>query len=234
MPANRFFLDHPLLQENRAHLQGTEAHHLTKVMRKSRGAIVELIDGHGKLATAEVLAVGRELVELKILSLTESEKPERRILCQAIPRLNRLETILEKGTELGMTELWLFPGELSEKTSLTKNQIERIHTLFVSALKQCGRLYLPLLELKPSLLEWKELPLQSFFGDIAPDAPPFPQKLRHEPILFCVGPEAGFTPKEEEKLRKLGAQGVALSHAILRTDTAPLVALSLIEFLIRA
>jgi len=212
-------------------LVGDESHHLARVMRKSHGDMVELVNGRNQLAHAEILAHEKKGVRLKVVQVEKKQfTGHPTILCQALPRLNRLETIVEKGTELGMTALWLFPGALSEKKELSSTQMQRLKTIAISAMKQCGRLDLPEIIFKPALSHWISLEYPAYFGDVDPQAPPFLELLqRHEGVLFFIGPESGLTEEEETRLRSLGAQGVHLHSHILRTDTASLVALSLIS-----
>jgi 16S rRNA (uracil1498-N3)-methyltransferase len=139
---------------------------------------------------------------------------------------------LEKGTELGMSQLWLFPGQRSERKQLTESQLEHMRATSIAAMKQCGRLYLPSIELKPPLLQWQKLNSVAFFGDLSSIAPLFNSVWKEltsvSEVLFFVGPEGGFTVDEERKLHEIQVQGVRLHKNILRTDTAALVALSLI------
>jgi 16S rRNA (uracil1498-N3)-methyltransferase len=228
MPHSRFFLDAPFQLQHELLLVGEEAHHLSRVMRKKGGETIELVNGRHQLALATILFIEKKGVGLHLFELVErAPHPFPVILCQAIPRLNRLDWIVEKGTELGMTQLWLFPGELSEKKELTPSQLNRVHTISIAALKQSGRLDLPTISLKPPLLEWEHLPCRAYFGDLSEEAPPFLSLYKkEEATLFFIGPESGFTSEEEYHLRHLAASGVKLHPHILRTDTAPLVVLS--------
>jgi 16S rRNA (uracil1498-N3)-methyltransferase len=230
MPHSRFFIDSALNVDDVVLLEGDEAHHLQRVMRKKVGDQVELVNGCNQLALCKILAFEKKGIQLKTLSLIEKQMDHFPIiLCQALPRLNRLETIVEKGTELGMTELRLFSGELSEKKELSATQLQRLKIISIAAMKQCGRLDLPKISLKQPLLGWQSLDYPAFFGDLSEEAPPFLSCFqKKEGILFFIGPESGFTEQEENHLRALGAQGVRLHPSILRTDTAPLVALALI------
>ena len=230
MPAERYFFEKELVVDEKIILPYPESHHLVKVMRTPIGQMVELINGQNQLAQAKVLKIKKE-VELEIIEVETKDPPAHKIiLCQAIPRFNRLENIVEKGTELGMTDLWLFPGDLSEKKKLTDHQLQRLHTITISALKQCGRLDLPHIQLKPSLTQWDKLPYPAYFGDTNPEAPPFAQIIEKSPeIIICIGPESGFSKNELTQLHKLSAHGISLHSNTLRTDTASLVALSLIS-----
>ena len=230
MPAERYYIDIPLISDQEVTLPYPESHHLVKVMRTPTGKTVELINGHNQLAQATVLTAHKK-IQLQITSVTTQDSPPHKIiLCQALPRLNRLETIVEKGTELGMTALWLFPGDLSEKRELTDNQFQRVKTIAISAIKQCGRLDLPEIILKPPLSKWDPLPFPAYFGDTDPEAPRFfDQWKKSSDVCFFIGSESGFSKKELTHLQHLKAQGVRLHPNILRTDTAPLVALTIIK-----
>ncbi len=234
MPVERFYIESELNQETHVLLKNEELHHLAHVVRIKEGEIIELLNGKGSLATAQVEKITRQHAELKILSTTTSPTPSYElILAQAIPRQPRLEYILEKAVELGVTKIWLFPGELSEKKSLSPSHLERAHYIITSAMKQCGRLFAPELILTPSLFNWDptSLPKASFFGDTDPKAKPFLSYLINEkPTSLCIviGSEKGFNPKETAWMKDtLHLQGVHLHPNILRTDTAAIASLSL-------
>jgi 16S rRNA (uracil1498-N3)-methyltransferase len=235
MPAERYYLDDPLSNSS-CQLQDAEFHHLAHVMRTRKGDSVELVNGKGALAHATVEYLGKERATLTIQSLKQVEEPACRImLAQAIPKPNRLDFILEKGTELGVDSFWLFQGNLSAKKEFFPHQLERARLLTIAAMKQCGRLFLPSIELKPPLAHWSSLTdVNAFFGDVKPTAPLFDDYLKtisasDRPVLFFTGPESGFNLQEVEVLTTLGARGVKLHANTLRTDTASLVALSLIS-----
>lgn len=234
MPLERYFIDADLKDGETVLLQNQEFHHFLHVMRTQLDEEVEIINGQGLLATAHVSKIGKKSAELKIRSLVEEKcLPYKVILAQAIPRIHRLDFIVEKGTELGMTDLWLFPGALSERKNLSDHQLERLRHLSIAAAKQCGRLWLPTIQVLPPLAAWETILCNAYFGDLSEAAPPFATLLKKESteknVLFVTGPESGFDPKEEEFLKMLGAQGVKLHPHILRTDTASLVALTLIS-----
>lgn len=234
MPAERYFLE-TLFSENQALLlEGQEFHHLINVMRTEEGEKIELVNGKGQLANALVIKTEKKKAHLQIDSIVTEPAPFfEMILAQAIPRLNRLDFILEKGTELGVSQFWLFPGELGERKALTDHQLERYTMMNIAAMKQCGRLYLPKITFFSSLEKCKcDYPI--FFGDTDPQAPILFEKLKPFPskgLIFFIGPESGFSSKETEILKKMGGQGVKLHPNILRTDTAALASLALISHL---
>lgn len=234
MPNDRFYIDSPLLCGDAVTLTSAEAQHLAQVMRGRVGQEVDLVNGRGVLAVARIDSVNRRDCELTVLTTTTADpEPCRLVIAQALPRMNRLDTILEKGTELGMQELWLFQGERSERDTLSNQQQIRVHNVTVAAMKQCGRLDLPKVEWHEKLGKWSPLSLPAFFGSLAEDAPSFSSawhKARpKQGAIFFVGPEAGFSEHEKSLLQQWGAVGVKLHCNILRTDTAPLVALTLMS-----
>lgn len=234
MPAERYYYPQEFQENAEIMLPDAEAHHLVKVMRNRPGDIVELVNGLGQLAQAEIKQIEKKQCYLEVIELYEAislDKPL--ILAQAIPRLNRLEIILEKATELGITEIWLFPSAHSEKKEFSENQSERLRAILISAMKQCGRLFLPDLILMPPLKQWQPFYLPAYFGDTSTDAPLFQEKWKEQTegkgSIFLVGPESGFTTDEIVILKNLKAAGVKLNNNILRTETAAIAAIALIS-----
>lgn len=225
MPADRFFLSAPL-DVSSVSLMGSELHHLQAVMRARIGDSVEVVNGSGDLALCKVAALGKEEAILHVLSYRHENPGPEIVLVQALTRPSNLDWIVEKGTELGASAFWLFPGENSEKKELSDNQKERLKNIALSAVKQSGRLYLPKIELKPKLSQWQPLSGSLLFGDLAPEAKKIAPPLAL-PLYFFVGPEKGFSAEEASFLREnLSAQGVKLHGNTLRAETAAIAALS--------
>lgn len=223
MPAERYYINSDLKQGESATLADQEHRHLVTVMRGRAGNIIELINGRGCCAMAMIMEVGKRESLLQINEVRYEEPPRSEIiLAQAIPRINRLDFIVEKGTELGMTQLWLFPGDHSERKSLTEHQLERLQAMAIAAMKQCGRLYLPVICVKEPIKSWQKQPYPLFFGDVGPEAPPLPDGARD--AIVCIGPESGLSEAEESHLKAIGGTGVKLHRNILRTDTAAIIA----------
>ncbi len=237
MPAERFFIDCALTCGESIKLEEEEFVHLTRVMRAEVGDTVELVNGRHILATAKIEKIDKRAAELAI-TLIEDRAPltPPLILGIAIPRFSHLEWIAEKATELGANALWLFPGDRSEKKDLSEQQRLRLRNLMIAAMKQCGRLDLPSLEIHPALHAWHYPPKGAlFFGDISPEAPLLAKCLpnTNDPIVFFTGPEKGFSTQEELLMKNAWhAQGVSLHPYILRAETAPILAAGLIRHLL--
>jgi len=230
MPANRFYTPRPLVPFSSLSLSGPEFHHLCHVMRIQLEEQVELVNGLGELGYARVVSIKEKHAELFIDHCLKMLPSEHSItLAQALPHFKKLEWIIEKGTELGVAEFFLFPGEESEKKSLSTSQIDRLKILMITALKQSGNLFLPQLSLHPSIFGWDPsvwVDRFSFYGA------PFSKKFLSYSVapLFRTtlfnGPEKGFTSKEIKHLHLLHAHPVQWHHHILRCETAAIVGIA--------
>lgn len=231
MPKERYFVPQDMTLHQEIILEGTEMHHLVTVMRSKMGDFAELVNGRGACAQAKIIHIEKKRAILSIEELFISKKDSSEIiLAQAIPKLNRLDFIVEKGTELGMSSLWLFPSERSEKKTLSPTQMERLLHLTIAAMKQCGRLFLPEIKELLPLAKWQTPPAPLYFGSLSPSAPLLLKELEKNAgknAIFCVGPESGFSNHEETALMAMGGIGTKLNSHILRTETAAIAAVSL-------
>lgn len=223
MPAERFYVDAPLFET--LILEGAELHHLAHVMRVRVGEEIELVNGKGALATAKVLAITKHKAELEILSSSQEDShPQGLILAIPLMRPSKLELIIEKCTELGADAFWLYPAGHSEKDDLSANQTERLFHVAISAMKQCGRLWLPEIKILKKLEDVFHAEGPYFFGD--------PRAKGKMPAckrgIFITGPERGFSEKELTLLNTK-AKGVLLHRNVLRAETAPIAAAAIFD-----
>lgn len=226
MPAERFFIDASLQEGTFAEIATEEFHHLAHVSRCKEGDEVELVNGKGTLAKGVISSLGRSTASIEVLSSATLPKSEISLtLAQGIPRANRLEMILEKGVELGVTSFLLVPTKKSEKKP---SSLRRMEYILISALKQSGRLYLPTIELANPISSWSSFEGIALFGDTEKGAPPLIEKIaKRTPTLIAIGPEKGFAKEEVEHMKKIGMEGVCLHENILRTDTAAIASLAI-------
>jgi 16S rRNA (uracil1498-N3)-methyltransferase len=230
MPSERYYIDHALNAGDLVAVKDHEMQHLVKVMRTQIGEEVELVNGRGVLAHAMLESISKSEAKLSVQSRTDSKEDIPLIMAQALPRINRLDNLLEKCTELGATEFWLFPGERSERKELTDHQLERLQAVCIAAMKQCGRLFLPKIVMKEKLSQWEKTPYPLLFGDVSENASVLSGQFK-KGVIFATGPESGFTEHEMDQLQRLGGQGVKLNKHILRTDTAAIAACAFISWL---
>jgi len=224
---NRFYINDSF--DEAPTIDGSEFHHLVHVMRAQIGDEIELVNGHGVIAYARIESIKKKSASLRILRRENKPKPSPSLISAiAILRMEKLDWAIEKATELGVDAITLFPAEHSEKKQLSENQVERLRNISIAAMKQCGRLYLPAIAILSSLERVLELDAMALFGDTDPKAPMLEAIPDSSPILFITGPEKGFSTNEDELLKQR-AKGVRLHMNILRAETAPIVALSLLS-----
>ncbi len=211
-----------------------ERHHLQDVRRVREGEGLELLDGHGGLARAEVVAVGRNSLTVRVLEqLTEQrESPLYLAMVLAIPsQLSTVDDLLPGLVQLGLNRLTLVPTTWGGRLKKDSDKyLRRLHTIAANALKQCGRTVLPELEL---LDRWQDalaqprhdLDLLFHPTEQAPSLPAQPER-----IGLWIGPEGGFTPEELAEAQTAGIQLKGLGPRILKLETAALATASWSQF----
>lgn len=225
MPINRFFYEGSLEEGNRIDFPHEEAKHITRVLRLSVGDEIEITNGRGVLACAEISHVSKNNASATITSVEKYPSPFSTLhLWQACIRASKLDLIVEKGTELGVTHFHFYMADISEKEGLSANQKKRLEIIAMSACKQSGRLFLPSLNFDATLDQLES----GFFGDISQEAPSALSLPRDNTIHFVNGPEGGFSEKEYLFFQKKGLKGISLSDAVLRTETAAIAAAALL------
>jgi len=223
---DRFFLDESF-EKKEVSLTGPEFKHF-RVMRMEIGELATLVNGKNQIAKAKILEIKKDRALLSIKSIETKKEDTREVtLSLSLTKQSNLELAIEKGTEIGVHHFWLYPSHKSERTKISPNHQERLRLITISAMKQCGRLDLPTIEIFSKM---KELPSFSgtiYFGDVRKNAPSF-QKGK-ENVLMFVGPEKGFDKNEHHYLSKnLKAHGICLGKHILRAETAAISAATLL------
>jgi 16S rRNA (uracil1498-N3)-methyltransferase len=220
----RFFCpDSP--REGRQHLGPDEAHHLSRVSRLGKGAIVEVFDGKGLATRSEVVAIDRERVELEILSVLPRRLPPLRLtLATAVPKGERFDWLVEKATELGVERLIPITSARSV-VEPSEAKLWRLRRSIVEACKQCRRDCLMILDPPAdwaSLVEATLAPTSCrLLADPEGRKPPsWPAIKRGQGLTLAVGPEGGFEPAERELAIRAGWSVVCLGVNILRIETA--------------
>jgi 16S rRNA (uracil1498-N3)-methyltransferase len=220
-------------------IDGERYHYLFRVLRLSEGDTLEVFDGQGSACAATVKKVeeGRALLHLG------ARKPQPRqalalTLLQGIPKGEKWEWVLQKGTELGADcFIPCFTERTVVKLSFARSEEKRRRwqKIVEEAARQSGRpevpavgAPLPLLEAARGLPKGTAL-LLLHAGDFAVGIEEaWAQLGSPASVALCVGPEGGFSAAEVEGLRSLGAIPIFLGKRTLRTETAALAALTLV------
>ncbi len=231
-----FYLPEPELSRGAAiRLPNELKKHLRTVLRLQPGDKIQLFNGTGQLATA----VLSENAEAELLDIETYPSPVCSLtLIQGLPKGDKLELVLQKGTELGVNRFYLAAMERSVgilKSGRKQKRLERWQKIIQEAARQSRQYYLPELEADRSLSEvlsvvkadfklllWEEsiTPLE----DILPQQSP-------QQIAVLVGPEGGISQQEAEQAVAQGYQAVRLGPRILRTETAGLAIMTILQYL---
>jgi len=239
MSHRRFFLSSPP-QAGRATVSREEAHHLIHVLRTEIGDAIELIDGSGSTWRGQVSEISstsvtiRDLVELPRLD----DGAVRLILVQSLCKSDKLEWILQKATELGISEIRLLAAErsvLKIPTERVQSKLERWNKIILAAAKQSRRATLPPLyppanceAICQSLGADLKLVLSENEGQMSLKA--VLKKSSPRSVAFCVGPEGGWTTAELAMFLRCSIEPVTLGPNILRTETAAMVTAAILRY----
>ncbi len=214
---------------DRVSLDADESHHVARVLRARPGDPLGAFDGRGAEWEARVASVDRDGVTVEVGARREDEvEPRVRIvLCQALVRPEKLEWILQKGTEVGITGFVLVPSERAESPAPSPSRMTRYRRVVLEACKQSGRRRVPTVTVGAP----GALPGGSRGIALSPGSAPLREELAGpgaEDVWLGVGPEGGFSPDEVEGLKNGGWRTASLGPRVLRTETAGVVAAALI------
>lgn len=218
-------------------ITGEDVKHITSVLRMRAGDIAVLCDGHGTDMLAEMLPSNGDCCEFKILekSLNPAEPNICVRLFQAMPKSDKMDFIVQKAVECGACEV--IPiitkrcvSRPDEKTLAKK--LVRWRKIAYEAAKQCGRGIVPTVGETVDFSKMKTLISAENTGIMFYECSETPLKNAvtefKKNVDIVIGSEGGFEPREAEELQALGFAAVSLGKRILRCETAPIAALSIL------
>jgi len=235
MTRPRFLVSPGALTETRIALTGTELHHL-RVRRLRVGSQLIVSDGQGtqKLGTLVALNRNQALIHLEADEEPPRESPLRLVLAQAALKADRMDLVIEKATELGVSEVQVFSCERS-LAQPSDERCARWQRIARSAAKQCQRSTVPLLTAPVPFdtVLTRAASLRILFWEGFGNQPTGRMIGQHRPsdALIMIGPEGGFTAGEVDRAAAQGFQLWSLGPRVLRAETAALTAVALCQFL---
>ncbi len=247
--APRIHIDHPLQPGAELVLPPNASRH-AQVLRLQPGAALTLFDGQGGEWAAEVLAMGRKEVSARLLQhhAIERELALPVTLALGMPANERMDSLVEKATELGVATIQPLVCERSVlRLAGERAQRKTAHWQAVAsaACEQCGRNRLPVVAEPVALRDWLagqgQAPASAsarWMLSLADEALPLAQRLAQwasasAAVIFLSGPEGGLSPAEQALALALDFAPVSLGRRVLRADTAPLAALAALALLDR-
>ncbi len=223
-PSHDFLLHAPDLDHDSrsVDLTGDEHHHLSRVLRVSAGDEVFVTNGRGMIVACKIDAVERRLTRLRIDHKVEDRADEQPvILALACLKKDAFEHAVKQCTELGVTRFLPFVADKSHVKAYTRQYLDRLRRIAMSAMKQSFRSFLPHVDEAiafDALLDEASRSSSVLVADA--DAPAMDIHPRPRPIMIVVGPEGGLTPDERGRLDSLGCEPVSVSTHRLRSETA--------------
>lgn len=226
---HRFYINFPieskkiLIQEERL------VHQWRDVFRYNVGSQVVLFDGNGLEYEGVIGKINNREAEVEVVAERAGIIPEKKItLCISIIKKDKMEWVVEKATELGVSKIIPIISERSEKKNIN---LERLKKIAIEASEQCGRGDVPNISEIMSLEETLEKSENIVVCHNSPlSLPCDPSLITREgdqtPLSIFVGPEGGWSEKEIERFKDSNIKIFSLGNLVLRAETAAVVALS--------
>lgn len=215
-------------------LDENDSKHCVKVLRKKKGDEIQVINGQGSIFTCRILDPNARACKLEITHEEHISRKQKRWVHIAIaPTKNadRLEYFLEKAVEIGVQEITLLETQHSERR---KQKMERLEKIAISAMKQSLQTWKPILHEMTSFdafVSNQEVSTTRFIAHLSDTAEAIEQANLSEKVCILIGPEGDFSEIELTLAKQCGWTNVFMGNSRLRTETAGVVAASLLTIL---
>jgi len=236
----RLFVSSELINDTEIELDGDRARYLSRVLRACVGDKLNVFNGEGAEWTAAILHISKDTITLRVENSHETgtESPLKIHLVQGILRGEHMDLVVQKATELGVkriTPVITEYGVVKLDESRANKRRDHWQKIATSAVEQTGRVRLPLVDSPISLKNWfgdkpKEVDAELILKPGAPTALvsiPAPETK----VCVLIGPEGGFSDSEYEDAEIAGFKAVSLGPRILRTETAAIATLAVLQSL---
>lgn len=237
---SKFFAEQNQINGSVITLTGADVNHIAKVLRHNVGDMLCVCDGNGYDYEAEITAITRDSIVLAAKSRMPclAEPKVQVTLYQGLPKQGKMEWIIEKCTEMGISSI--VPVQMERSVvRLSPEQAEkklmRWQKTAEAAAKQCGRGKIPTVAMPIALADLAQAPLPDFLlmayeEEKTQGVQNLLRGRKDQSVGIFIGPEGGFAPEEAAFLQNLGAHSVTLGKRILRTETAGLAALTILLY----
>ena len=233
MRSYRVYSSLPLTVDQQCDLDDFASHHLVRVLRVKRGDRLCVFNGDGNNYQGAIVSSTKSQVSVLIDNIEQAntESPLNTCLALGVSKGQRFEWAIKKATELGVTSIVpILSQRVDVRLSPERWQKKQEHwqQIVISACQQSGRAIIPNMQEPTTLLHWVSNIEADYKLVLDPDATP--NELNDQPthIALLVGPEGGLSPSELALTSESGFSAMRLGPRILRTETAPLVALSVL------
>ena len=239
---HKFFTPKELFTQTHAFIQGDDVKHIYKVLRVTKGEKVAINNLCGEEFLGEVEDVTKEEVTIKIIEKLDinNESNLEIYLFQGMPKAAKMDLIVQKGVELGMTQfIPVITDRVDVKLKGDFKKLDRLNKIALEASKQSKRSHIAKvsapIEFEEALIKMEEMdlivvPYENATGyGIRTMANEIGDK-KFTKVAIMIGPEGGFEEDEIQKLKDINAHIVTLGPRILRTETAGFTCASLLQY----
>ena len=213
-------------------LDKDQSHYLSKVMRVKENEVFSLFNKEGEWE-AKILGISKNIVEFKIIKQLRQKETTKELWLAFSPiKSNYQNFMLQKATELGVTK---FLPIIFDRTVVRKINKDRIEKIVIEASEQSNRINVPTIEEAQDLNGFlKKNSMNLIFTDLNSNIKKIDKsKFTDKPVCIIIGPEGDFSETEREKILSFkGVQPIKINENILRSETAVISAISIVNYVI--
>lgn len=232
----RFFIEADLNVDTTVELTETVFHHWVKVLRAQKGEKATLFNGQGGEYEVELVDVAKKTASVFVSAFNpENRTPKfQALLGQVMSKGDRMDYAIQKAVELGVSEIQLLTSDRCEmrlKYDRDQKKIDHWQGIAIAACEQCGLNIVPKILAPVSLEKWIESELPSTKLVLAPNKDEVDVLTdATNDIALLIGPEGGLSEEEISASNQKGFINWCIGERVLRTETAPVVALSILNY----
>ncbi|WP_313043909.1 16S rRNA (uracil(1498)-N(3))-methyltransferase [Acinetobacter sp.] len=232
----RFYIEADLTVDTTVELTKTVFHHWVKVLRAQVGETATLFNGQGGEYHVELVEVAKKSAAVQVLQFNPSNRTPHftALLGQVMSKGDRMDYAIQKAVELGVSEIQLLTSERCEmrlKYDRDQKKLDHWQGIAIAACEQCGLNIVPKVLAPLSLEKWLESDLPTTKLVLAPNKDEVDVLADADPhFALLIGPEGGLSEAEISAANEKGFLNWCIGERVLRTETAPVVALSILNY----
>ena len=228
----RLFFSATLSTDLTDKLDKSQSHYLIKVMRVKENEVFSLFNRNGEWE-AKILSISKNIVEFKTIKQLRKKDNTKEIWLAFSPiKSNYQNFMIQKATELGVTK---FLPIIFDRTVVRKINKERLEKIVIEASEQSNRIHVPIIEDMQNLKRFLKIDTMNLiFTDLNSNNEKIDKsQLTDKPVCIIVGPEGDFSEAEREDILAFkGVQPIKINDNILRSETAVISTISIINYVI--
>ncbi|MGE8572648.1 MAG: 16S rRNA (uracil(1498)-N(3))-methyltransferase [Acinetobacter amyesii] len=232
----RFYIEADLTVDTTVELTETVFHHWVKVLRAQVGETATLFNGQGGEYHVELVEIAKKSAAVQVLQFNPSNRTPHftALLGQVMSKGDRMDYAIQKAVELGVSEIQLLTSERCEmrlKYDRDQKKLDHWQGIAIAACEQCGLNIVPKVLPPLSLEKWLESDLPTTKLVLAPNKDEIDVLADADPqFALLIGPEGGLSEAEISAANEKGFVNWCIGERVLRTETAPVVALSILNY----